>query len=114
MYVPLRLCGFAYKLFDYVLGVEQYFPPGSAKLPENRLFGQFHSPQTVEMKNEILKQLCSRRSVIRVVFATMAIGMGGDIPDIRQIIHTKKPHVEIKPHVNHMLFTCEIGTTTCG
>ncbi|CAB3979760.1 Hypothetical predicted protein [Paramuricea clavata] len=30
VYLPLRLCGFAYKLFEYVLSAEQYFPPGSA------------------------------------------------------------------------------------
>ena len=29
IYVPLRLCGFAYKLFKYVLGVEQYFAVSS-------------------------------------------------------------------------------------
>ena len=33
VYVPLRLCGFAYKLFEYVLGVEQYFPIGCLPIP---------------------------------------------------------------------------------
>ena len=49
------------------------------QIPENRLFAQFHSPQTKEMKNEILNQLCSPQSIIRVVFATVALGMGVDI-----------------------------------
>ena len=26
VYVPLKLCGFAYKMFEHVLGVEQYYP----------------------------------------------------------------------------------------
>ena len=91
VYVPLRLCGFAYKLFEYVLGVEQYFPVGSLPIPSNRLFGQFHAQQTDQMKEEILKQLCSKCSIIRVVFATVAIGMGVDIPDIRQVIHVVPP-----------------------
>jgi hypothetical protein len=26
IYISLRLCGFAYKLFEHVLGIEQYFP----------------------------------------------------------------------------------------
>lgn len=43
------------------------------------------------MKEEILKQLCSRKSKIRVVFATVAIGMGVDIPDIRHIVHVGPP-----------------------
>jgi ATP-dependent DNA helicase RecQ len=91
VYVPLRLCGFSYKLFEYVLGSQQYFPPGSAPIPANRLFAQFHAPQTAEMKDEILKQLCSKTSTIRVVFATVAIGMGVDIPDIRQVLHIGPP-----------------------
>lgn len=91
IYVPLRLCGFAYKLFEHVLGDQQYHPTGSAKNPANRMFGQFHAAQTREMKEEILKQMCSRKSVIRVVFATIAIGMGVDIPDIRHVIHIIPP-----------------------
>ena len=91
MYVPLRLCGFAYKLFEHVLGTDQYFPPGAASIPSNRLFAQFHAPQTTEMKSEILKQLCSEKSIVRVVFATVAIGMGVDISDIRQVIHIGPP-----------------------
>ena len=91
VYVPLRLCGFVYKMFEHVLSAEQYYPLGSASIPANRLFAQFHAPQTTEMKDEILKQLCSGRSTIRVVFATVAIGMGVDIPDIRQVIHVGPP-----------------------
>ena len=91
IYVPLKLCGFAYKLFEHILGVGQYFPIGSSPNPENRLFGQFHASQTPQMKEEILKQLSSKASTIRVVFATVAIGMGVDIPNIRQVIHVGPP-----------------------
>ncbi len=38
-------------------GTEQYFPHGTATIPENRLFAQFHAPQTSQMKDEIPKQL---------------------------------------------------------
>ncbi|XP_028414051.1 uncharacterized protein LOC114537113 [Dendronephthya gigantea] len=65
IYLPLKWCGFAYKIFESVLGNSQYFPTGSASIPENRLFAQFHSPQTQEMKDEVLKQLCSSESTIR-------------------------------------------------
>jgi superfamily II DNA helicase RecQ len=91
IYISLKLCGFAYKLFEYILGSEQYVPIGSAQIPANRMFAQFHAPQTSEMKDEILKQLCSTKSTIRVVFATVAMGMGVDIPDIRNIIHIVPP-----------------------
>ncbi|XP_028403994.1 ATP-dependent DNA helicase Q-like SIM [Dendronephthya gigantea] len=91
IYIPLRICGFAYKLFEHILGNEQYFPLGAASIPSNRLFAQFHAPQTSQMKEEILKQLCSKECIVRVVFATIAIGMGVDIRDIRQIIHIGPP-----------------------
>ena len=92
IYIPLKLCGFAYKIFESILGSRQYYPFGSMQIPENRLFAQFHSPQTKEMKNEILKQLCSPQSIIRVVFATVALGMGVDIRDIRKIVHITPPY----------------------
>lgn len=91
IYISLKLCGFAYKLFEYVLGSEQYFPVGSAQIPSNRLFAQFHGPQTSQMKDEILRELCSMRSTVRVVFATVEMGIGVDIPDIRQVIHVGPP-----------------------
>ncbi len=84
VYVPLKLRGFTFMFFEYVLGTEQYFPLGSATIPENRLF----VPQKSQMKDEILKQLCSGRCIVRVIFATVALGMGFDIPHIRHIVHT--------------------------
>ena len=85
--MPLRWCGFGYRLFEHVLGNKQYFPSGSDAVPGNGIFAQYHSPQTKRMKEEILLQLISPQSKIRVVFATVALGMGVEIPSIRQIIH---------------------------
>ena len=72
-------------------GPEQYFPAGADPIPENRLFSQFHSPQTAAMKEQILKELGHSCSKLRVVFATIAMGMGVDIPAIRNIIHIGPP-----------------------
>ena len=91
IYMSLRWCGFVYKLFEHVMGSGQYYPPGCAAIPKNRLFAQFHAPQTKHMKEEILQQLNSQNSTIRVVFATVAFGMGVDIQTIRQIIHIGPP-----------------------
>ena len=65
IYIPLKWCGFANRIFVSVLGSNQYFPAGSLAVPENRLFAQFHSPQTEEIKDEILKQLCSSKSTVK-------------------------------------------------
>ena len=94
IYIPLKWCGFGYKIFESVLGSSQYYPKGSLPIPENRLFAQFHSPQTSQMKDEILKQLCSEESRIRVIFATVALGMGVDIHNIRNI-HITPPYTKL-------------------
>lgn len=81
MYLPLRWCRYTYKYFESQLGNDQYFPLGGDAKPENRLFAQYHAPQT--MKEEILKELSSSTSKVRLIFATVAMGMGVDIKAIR-------------------------------
>ena len=85
LYLPLRWCGFSFKYFQKQLGKEQYYSPqnpgnevtsSADTKPENRLFAQYHASQT---------------STLRVVFTTVAMGMGVDIPSIRNIIHVGPP-----------------------
>ncbi|CAB4035489.1 Hypothetical predicted protein [Paramuricea clavata] len=92
LYLPLKWCGYAFKYLAKHLGKEQYYPLDAEAIPENRLFAQFHSPQTNAMKNQILTELSSPLSKLRVVFATVALGMGIDIPCIRHVIHVGPPH----------------------
>ncbi|CAB4036140.1 Hypothetical predicted protein [Paramuricea clavata] len=92
IYLPPKWCGYAFKLFSDILGEKSYFPPGVIK-PENCLSAQFHSLQTELMKNEIMKQLqgCDKSRSIHVVFATVAIGIGVNIHNIRHVIHITVP-----------------------
>lgn len=90
IFLPLKRCGYAYKLFNSVLGECSYYPMGSKKIPEHRLFAQFNAPQTAVMKNQILDQLRGTATT-RVIFATVAIGIGVNIPSVRQIIHIGVP-----------------------
>jgi hypothetical protein len=69
-------------LFESIIGKAQYHPPGSDPIPERRIFAQYHAPQTSAMKEMILNQVKSMSSTIRVIFATVALGMGVDIPCI--------------------------------
>ena len=73
------MCGFAFKYLDKHLGKEQYYPSDAEPIPENRIFAQFHSPHTDAMKNQILTELSASQSKLRVVFATVALGVGVDI-----------------------------------
>ena len=90
IYLPHRWCGFEYRLFQSILGQNQYYPEGAPAIPENRLFAQFHAPQTSQMKVQLLQQMFSKIAV-RVVFPTVAIGMGVDVPNIRHVIHVCPP-----------------------
>lgn len=87
LYLSLKWCGFAFKFFEKQLGNEQYYPLEAEALPENRLFAQYHAPQTSGMKDQILKELALPASKVRIIFATVAMGMGVDIPSIRCVIH---------------------------
>lgn len=91
LYLPLKWCGFAFKFFEKLLSNEQYHPLGAKALPENRMFAQYHSPQTTAMKDQILTELASCESKVRIVFATVAMGMGVDISSIRRVIHVGPP-----------------------
>ena len=91
LYLPLKWCGFAFKYFEKNLGIEQYYPSTAEALPENRLFAQFHAPQTNAMKDQILTELASPISKVRIIFATVVMGMGVHIPEIRRIIHVGPP-----------------------
>ena len=90
IYLPLKWCGYAFKIFQQILQEKSYYPEDQVD-PEHRIFAQFHAAQTEKMKKEILKQLTGTKSTIRVVFATVAIGLGVNIPDVRQVIHIGPP-----------------------
>lgn len=93
IYLPLKWCGYAYKFFLEVLGNKSHYPHDGIKNSQTSLIAQYHAPQTAEMKAEILRQLTgdSSQSVIRVVFATVAIGLGVNIPNVRQVVHCEVP-----------------------
>lgn len=92
IYLPLKWCGYAFKLFMQILQEKSYFPTDKRE-PSHCLFAQFHAAQTDKMKSEILNQLTGACTLhnIRVVFATIALGLGVNIPDVRQVIHVGPP-----------------------
>ena len=73
IYLKLKYCGLAYSLFERTLKGHQYASDGD-EYPANRLFCQYHSPQTDRMKKEIMTEIMKKNSAIRVIFATSALG----------------------------------------
>ena len=85
------VCSQLYAHFHYELGEASYFPPGSPHVSDHRVFGMFHSNTPQHNKDVILESLQHSDGVIRVVFATVALGMGVDLKDLDCIIHYGAP-----------------------
>ena len=88
-FTKLQHCGLAYRVFERVIRERQYV--GDTVKPSHRLFNQYHNPQTKRMKADIISEIVKVDSNIRVVFATSSLGMGVDIPSVKQIIHLEPP-----------------------
>ena len=73
------------------MGKEQYEPIDALPKAENRLFPQFHAQYPPQEKEKIIDCLILGKSKLRIVFATVAFGVGLDLKDIRQIIHIGLP-----------------------
>lgn len=87
-YTGTSIISFAYSFFEKHMGKNQYI---GENLTENRLFAQYTTVYTDDMKKFIVQELCKEESRIRIVFSTVALGMGLNAPHIRHIIHYKPP-----------------------
>ena len=67
-----------------------YLEPDS-KNSSNRLFAMYHSNTPTANKKIILDSLLKANGVIRITFATDALGMGVNIEDLNMIIHYGAP-----------------------
>ena len=85
------MCGVGYAFLERKLGDHQFYPIGAPRIPQNRLFAQFHSPQTDKMKHELISSIVSESCKQRVIFATVAFGMGVASPCVERIIHFGVP-----------------------
>ena len=87
----LNMCATLYAHFLHCLGDRSYYPRDATQISDNRLFGMFHSNTPDHNKLVILKSLVKSDGVVRVVFATMALGMGVDFVGLNTIIHYGAP-----------------------
>ena len=85
------MCSALYAHFHYTLGDSSYYPPGADHLSDHRLFGMYHSCTDEHNKGVIIDSFSKPDGVVRVVFATMALGMGVDFKDVYHVIHYGAP-----------------------
>ena len=84
----LEALGYFYQYISTTLKSKQYV---GEHIPENRIFAQFHKDYTQAMKHHIITELKKESSKIRLVLATVALGMGVDCPNIVRVIHCRPP-----------------------
>ena len=73
------------------LGHKQYYPLGSKHIAANRLFTQYHAQYPEHERNCIVDGLLSGNCVLRILFVTLAFGIGIDLNNIR-VIHIGVPY----------------------
>ena len=80
-----------YEHFHQNLGDASYHPSGASPVSDNRLFGMFHSCTPSHNKDVILESMQKEDGVVRVVFATIALGMGVNLVGVNTIYHYGAP-----------------------
>ena len=68
-----------------------YYPPSAPELSENRLFDMFHASTLQHSKDVIMGSLQDCHGTVRVVFASVGMGMGIDLHGVDRIIHYGAP-----------------------
>lgn len=84
----LEQLGYFYQYISFILKDSQFV---GDRIPENRIFAQFHKDYTHDMKQHIVQELTKETPRIRLVLATVALGMGLNAPSIEKIIHCRPP-----------------------
>lgn len=88
-------CGVLYKHFKLELGDQVYFPPDAQPFSCNMLIGMYHANTLQKHKDRVSESLFESNGTCRVVFASTALGMGVNFPDVKQVVHYGPPrHVE--------------------
>lgn len=80
-----------YSHFLCELGSASYYPEGAQQISMNRLFAMYHAGTIPRIKDIVVSSLRETHGVIRVVVATVALGMGVDLKGITTIVHYGAP-----------------------
>ena len=87
----LNMVADLYAHFQYALGDNGYHPHDAEHISDNRLFGMYHAHTTPHNKDVIHKSMQTPDGIIRIVFATIALGMGVNMVGVNTIWHYGAP-----------------------
>ena len=92
IYGNLATISECYSYFNTRMGALQCHPVGADPLSKNRMFSQFHAQYPDHERQRIVHDLVQDVSKIKILFVTVAFGIGVDVPNIRRVIHIGVPH----------------------
>ena len=77
-----------FRYFSTSLGSKQYFVTNDGvSNDKNRFFAMYHQKTDPEVQETVRSSFCQLDGVIRVLFCTVAFGMGVDVKGVNTIIH---------------------------
>ena len=82
--------GYLFEYLEHYMG-DSAFIPQTDQVPENRIFAMFHKRYTQKMKEHIVSQLRMHTPKLRLILATVSLGMGLNAPSIERVIHFRPP-----------------------
>ena len=92
IYGNLETISDCFLFFAKEMAKEQYFPSSAEPLAKNRLFSQYHAQYPEHQRKKIVDELVNGTSNHRVLFVTVAFGIGIDCNNIRRIVHIGVPY----------------------
>ena len=91
VYGSLDVCGECYCYCESEMGPEPYHPSDAPHTFSNRLFAQYHANYPSKYKDALVQSLVNGTCMARVIFVTVAFGVGIDCRDVHRVIHIGVP-----------------------
>lgn len=91
IYGNLETISSSFAFFCNKLGEFQYEPLGAPHVAACRLFTQYHAQYLEQERDRIVNELLTGKSKLRLLFVTVAFGLGIDLGGIRRVIHIGVP-----------------------
>ena len=90
----IKDCGRLFRLFRSELGSESFYrsAESTTETAKMLMFRMFHSVTLQKHQKLVMDSFYKQDGICRLVFATNALGMGVNFPDIRMVVHYGPPH----------------------
>lgn len=81
---------YCYQFTEQFMDCDAYEPADNST-PDNIIFAMFHKDYISRMKTHIITELRKPSPKIRLILATVSLGMGLNAPSVNNIIHFRPP-----------------------